>query len=367
MTAGAQLGTSTSQLGNIQLGLGADSSATYVLIQMADDTLELTDGIAATVEHPTYTRAFEDVLEVTDSIEVTQHVHRVILVDTLDLSHGMLETGPKYEFLHASFALQQQLDVQHLAVIRVTLTDALVLSDVVGKRFAESIHDILTLSDQAMSRTWAGLPDDPLVLSDSIVAQVVRRGADVLNLIDQIQATLIASRYMTHTLDLNQSLTYILMRSNVTQQYMPFVGTGPHTDYTPPTTVAPTLGHAHLTLTYPFLSPAMTVVLRNPEFGNLDRLTFSRINRKTRGGTLVIFGDPRWPKVQTLQVRFTWLNTQQAADLLIFLRTSLGKEIGLLDYEDRQWRGIITTPDAEISNPNRDDYSVGFDFEGVLA
>ena len=42
-----------------------------------------------------------------------------------------------------------------------------------------------------------------------------------------------------------------------------------------------------------------SVSLRAPNLGNKDRLSFNRVLRETRGGTLVVFADPIWPKVQT--------------------------------------------------------------------
>jgi alkyl hydroperoxide reductase subunit AhpC len=121
-----------------------------------------------------------------------------------------------------------------------------------------------------------------------------------------------------------------------------------------------------LTLTYPFVSPTRTVVLRNPQFGNVDRLAFDRINRETRGGTLIMFADATWPKQQTMNVTLTALNRQQKENLLDFLSTSVGQDIGLLDHENRLWKGIVLTPDATINNDSRGGYTITLEFEGVL-
>ena len=188
-----------------------------------------------------------------------------------------------------------------------------------------------------------------------------------LTLTDTINCARVNSRGITHDLRLGHSITCEIDNRTVTENYTPFVGTGADATYTPPTTTVPTLGHGTLTLTHPFVSPTTTLVLRNPAFGNSDRVAFNRINRKTRGGTLVVYADPAWPKMQSLQVTVNALSSQQAADTLAFLKLSLGQEIGLLDHENRQWRGTITNPDAEVANPGRDDYSVSLEFEGALA
>ena len=58
-----------------------------------------------------------------------------------------------------------------------------------------------------------------------------------------------------------------------------------------------------------------TLVLRAPEFGNKDRLQFNRISRETRGGTLIVYADPMWPKTQTLVLTFSALKPAQAEAL----------------------------------------------------
>ena len=97
-------------------------------------------------------------------------------------------------------------------------------------------------------------------------------------------------------------------------------------------------------------------------------MTFSRINRITRGGTLIVFSDPDWPKFETLAVRIQGLTEAQAKDLLDFFYDSTAAEVGLLDWEGRQWRGLITTPEAQIQQARKGcGYEVEFEFEGRLA
>ena len=185
-----------------------------------------------------------------------------------------------------------------------------------------------------------------------------------LDLEQDADPTLILNRSLSSPVSFNSSVTYILERSCTEQNYTPFVGSGG--SITPPSTTVPTLGNATLTLTYPYTTPTTTLVLRNPEFQNQDSLNFNRINRETRGGTLVVYADPNWPKAQSLTLTVSHLKQTQVDDLLDFLLESLGKEIGLLDHENRQWRGIILTPDAEVSHVGRENRSVQFEFEGEL-
>ena len=70
----------------------------------------------------------------------------------------------------------------------------------------------------------------------------------------------------------------------------------------------------HTALPFRLFYPAVgtvtdSVTLRAPNLGNKDRLSFNRILRETRGGTLVVFADPIWPKIQTLVLTFSGLPT----------------------------------------------------------
>ena len=84
------------------------------------------------------------------------------------------------------------------------------------------------------------------------------------------------------------------------KQYQPQLGFTTDTTVLSPGCGGSLLAGWHLTLTFPYVSPTNTLVLRNPEFANKDSLNFNRINRTTRGGALVVFADSDWPKTQTL-------------------------------------------------------------------
>ena len=87
-------------------------------------------------------------------------------------------------------------------------------------------------------------------------------------------------------------------------------------------------------LLYPAVGPATdSVTLRAPNLGNKDRLSFNRVLRETRGGTLVVYADPIWPKIQTLVLSFSGLSGDEAQALIAFFNDHLGLEIGLLDWE----------------------------------
>jgi hypothetical protein len=163
-----------------------------------------------------------------------------------------------------------------------------------------------------------------------------------------------------------ESASYFVTNPSIECTYSPFIGAS-NGDYTPPSATPPVLGTGVLTLTYPYVSPTTTLVLRNPNTGNNDKLTYNRLNQQTRGGSLVVFADPQWPKFKTRSFQIDAIPDASAPLLLQFLQDSLGLEIGLLDWEGRQWRGIIVNPEAVITQLGACNYSVSLDFEGELA
>jgi hypothetical protein len=88
--------------------------------------------------------------------------------------------------------------------------------------------------------------------------------------------------------------------------------------------------------------------------------------RETRGGTLVVFADPIWPKIQSLVLNFSDLRSDQAQRLLAFLDAHLGEEVGVYDWEHRYWTGVIMTPADPVVQDGRDSFSASFEFEGEL-
>jgi hypothetical protein len=259
--------------------------------------------------------------------------------------------------------LEQEAFV-HVSVVNLSVSDPLGLAD-----RANRVIPLLASNELALETVGdkCNAADNALVLVQTVS---IGKGKDVEQLLGLTQ-TVVAEgaflRWVTTMLGLIQSGTYQLEGpSCLVRQYRPFVGFSGDEGTTPPSVTSPILADATLTLTYPYVSPTLTVVLRNPDFANKDNLTFNRVNRTTRGGILIVFADPNWPKVQKLSVQVSALRSPQVADLRTFFALSLGKEVGLLDHENRQWRGIIINPDTPILNPEHGDYSVSFEFEGEL-
>lgn len=152
------------------------------------------------------------------------------------------------------------------------------------------------------------------------------------------------------------------------KEYTPFIGSSGDTSFPEVSATPPTLGSGVFTLTYPRVSPTTTLVLKNPTFGNTDTLRFAKIDRRTRGGDRKIFSDLDWSETQTLELTIENLCATEVTidELLAFLNASLGKLIGLLDWENRQWEGVIVAPETEVI-PTVSGHRIRIVFEGELA
>jgi hypothetical protein len=118
-----------------------------------------------------------------------------------------------------------------------------------------------------------------------------------------------------------------------------------------------------VTLFYPWVSPTTTVTLRGPDLGNKNRLEFQRIKRETRGGTLIVWADPIWPKNERLVLSFSGLTEAEGQALLDFIYLTLGLEIGLIDWEGNWWRVVTMTPSEALTRNSRENLSINLEFE----
>ena len=134
------------------------------------------------------------------------------------------------------------------------------------------------------------------------------------------------------------------------KEFSPFVGASGDTSYGNVDTSNPAFARSTLQLTYPRITPTLTLTLKNPDFGNQDILSFAKIDRVTRGGTRKVFADSKWGEFQTFELTIrNLLECNVTIDqITTFLNTSLGKEIGLRDWEGNNWKGVISAPDTDI-------------------
>ena len=364
------------QLGQFQLGTPESGSASS-FEQLGVNTLSLSQQVTNLLCHNAsvsdtltllQTGVGKAEINIGDSLSLTDEagsfrVSPVTVAQSLSLVQALDLRGPLYMDVGQNLNLDQ-FDTQHKNPNHEFPGNLLELLDKASIGTTIAVSQMLELVQEGRRITRI---QNVLSLVQSVLVGKGGLVAQTLELVEVLARQGIFVRGGAQSMSLKQSATYEFPDDTcVKKSYTPFVGAGTG-EYTPPTTTAPTLVTGTLTLTYPFASPSSTLVLRNPEFTDRDLLNFNRINRKTRGGTLVVFADPNWPKTQVLSVQVDNLSHTQRDALITFLATSLGKEIGLLDWEGRQWRGLIVTPNLLITHVKRGDRSIEFDFQGALA
>jgi len=92
-------------------------------------------------------------------------------------------------------------------------------------------------------------------------------------------------------------------------------------------------------------SGAITLVMRNPEYGNSEETQPRRVFKRSRGGRLLIARATIWPKDTNINFKCTALSQAKAAEVLVFIQDSLGKLITLDDQDNRIWTGILEHPE----------------------
>lgn len=311
--------------------------------------LAITDAVVLSVA---YSRT------VTDAIQTVTPTYDDDLEDLVDVITGLQDSASAARTVYAPF------DNRH--AIQLT-TQVLVVRVKAGAIDCSASNEIEL--DCSLSKNQVGTALNGIHCYQSVSVDVCTPLESFLVLGSYVSAAVDCTRTASTAVEISQAVAYSIASSGVLYQYRPFVGSTVTGSTPPPLTLSgPMTGiTAPFQLVYPASGVATdSVTLRAPEFGNKDRLSFNRVLRETRGGTLVVFADPMWPKIQTLVLNFVGLRQNEAQDLLTFFDDYLGLEIGLIDWEQRYWKGVITTPDSPVIEDSFNSFSASFEFEGEL-
>jgi len=186
---------------------------------------------------------------------------------------------------------------------------------------------------------------------------------------------------ITQTIDLNCCLHFDLEDTITFEQTILGIlwsGGGPSTtvvcgtgiyEYQPqgdtPTKPAITLLY-DFKIDYPTTSPTATVTLPAPVMGDIEELTVTRIQRKSRGGDAISYKATQWPTFEIRQFSFQTLSDAQKDALLNLIDLSLGDLVRVRDHENRTWDGLIVNPNGEFAEVfNECGHSAQFWFQPV--
>lgn len=369
-----------------QLALDQTAGAGFIRTLTADSVLSFTQVVNGFISHE-YNVYAESEIEDLDQSASTVNVFNRTATSIIDLTHSHVVARPWY--LSAQSILQethQEFVPGTIDIIEVTTglnssasvntvlnrgaSSVLAIGQAAGYSFIPPGGTFVSASstlelDQDAWITQLGAATSAISLSQSATIQKGPQLGSEIELQQSAGVTVVRNRTAESDLNLGQAVTYVLVKNGAVElyDYAP-TGSGP----IPGSLQGPFPGVTSLfALIYPADgSPTDLIELRPPDFGNKDRLSFDRINRETRGGTLTVFADPDWPKVQTLVLSFSALYRQEAHELIRFIREHLGLEIKLSDWEQRIWKGVITTPDEPVIQDGRNSFSASFEFEGEL-
>ena len=303
--------------------------------------------------------------------------HRVTATDALqtsyiDIDPETFETFTVYEGLQDTAVISIVYFAPKEVEDHLSFGESAVAIKILAAAIAATASDNLVLTDESRTNVTLSAVDSfsPIDTAQAVVAKLLE---DELSLLDTASFNVNRnSLAASDSLELSESVLWYNQLEDYLCVYHPFAGTGPSSAPTPPPLEleGPISGiTVPFQLVYPVTGPfSDTLSLRAPNLGNRDKLQMNRISRETRGGTLIVFADPMWPKIQTLALDFSGLTEIEASGLHTFMDDHLGQEIGILDWEHRFWKGVITDLAKPIVQDGRGcKYSVGFEFEGEMA
>jgi hypothetical protein len=346
-----------------------------------NDTLTLEDSAARAK-----TAAASDTLDFTDQTEFFHIIQDfwpagdiVTFIETVDVENGnwrfvpdtlvFSETidwqGPHYVEINHYISFQEQINNNNF--FTETVADILTLVQYAGRPYTLIVSDSLVFSDLGKRIIDA---TDSLVFNEIVLIGKWAPALDTLHFNQTITLQGSFTRAIIEPLNLGQSVAYYYINPCIDKQYHPFVGASdvllqpaaptlnlPITQWDPAVT--------RFELQYPAMGGvADSITLRAPELDSHDRSAFNRVNRETRGGRLVVFADPIWPKVTTIACTFIGLTKVEMLGVQNFIHSHIGEEIRVIDWEGRGWRGVVIKPNSPATCDGRRGWSIGFEFEG---
>lgn len=230
------------------------------------------------------------------------------------------------------------------------------LTDVASETLIETVTQTVTFSDAA-TITEQGIGVNTLNLTDAAVGVIVD-----LHAIQTINFSQIA----TVVGDVSESVTQSFI---FTQTVASWLSTVSDCIYDPQPTRSidfPVSTRANVTLSDNLPSPVNTINFRNPGFGNTESIELFRVLNVSRHRKRTIFRDSDWPKDRILNIVSPENTQAESVTMLDFLSATLGKEIKLIDWENRTWIGIITNPENVVRDLGTCRFQFNIEFLGTL-
>jgi len=122
----------------------------------------------------------------------------------------------------------------------------------------------------------------------------------------------------------------------------------------------------HIFMYTPFTAPNLGMQLSRPEYNNIDEDNYQISTQHAISGTKHVFAHT--PTYKTLHLSFKHQSKRKVQEFRNFIEQCAGIDIRLIDWELRQWRGIIISPTLPLITTGKGPYSeeneFSFIFEG---
>lgn len=293
--------------------------------------------------------------------------------ETADHNYIYISASNLFSFESATGFDQELFIVEYLGFTPRHFADAgnsLFSSDVFKERgsFLSFIEPAITATNQFgfdETLTQIFVTSDALGFSQSII------GVNAQSLLDDLGFSQVIDTSATnYERDLSQGFIKQTLGFTITgpgcieKTYRPFIGEGDNTGFASMPTTAPVIEPDTVTFTFPVDAPTTTLVLKNPDFGDIDGFEYTSVSRRSRGGDRIIFADAKWSKFDTREFTIKHLKADKTDQLIAFINDTLGQEVGIRDWEGEDWRGIIVAPQTEISE-TKSGFTITIRFQGA--
>ena len=347
-------------------------------------------------------RVAGNVLSISDSVDISTAQFAFKIIDILTIIDNITEKAPRVFVVEDTLTINDTsdgvfqynitiedefdityIDTDNLIIYRIMDTverhytaervplnfltiqqNVQVVNEITGAT-EDSASNTLTITDEAdVARSLS----NSFIISDSINVTQGQLTKDNLIVTDMVAINKEVNKQPSDNLILKLTVEYTHIKTHTHHEYKPFVGVSTDPDApTPPSLTEPSITtYTNIQLSYPLANPTDILTLDGPELGNRDLLGYTRINRETRGGTLVIFADPDWPKREQFNLQFIGLSEVESQEILKFLRDTLGKQIKLRDWEGNERTVITLTPGNPITREGYCKNMVDLNFESAL-
>lgn len=280
-----------------------------------------------------------DELILSDDLEPNFKVET--LEDTLSFVEGVFSN---IQYLQISEQLTFSESYTFGGIHNVAITDSITFTDAAQPRvWVLGINDFLFMYD-VLDLPLGGVIVEQLDFVDVATGETCTPlTPDVLTFTDGVSLQFLPHKTNSDTISFADSMSVALINA-----LAPSTTVG----YVPPT-VEP-----HLTFTD---TTGQTITLRLPDFQDSDTVTYTRINRTSRGFTPIIIGVAGWLPKKARKMTFTYLQEKDTIMVRAFFRKNAGLPVTLVDIYGDVRSVICQNPEFEVAQVGRENRTLTLD------